>query len=620
MKKALSLFLAALLLPLALGAQLLTASGTLADNQMILGHYTTETLSTKGWGKVFLNGNNTVATDLTADELAIAQGSEIKAFRVGLFSSTEISRVFVIPVYSNGTFGTETSWPCSASSAGWNVIELDQSYLIDLPTDAKLRIGFDYVQNGTKDTPLSVVREGTVYTSYHKKNGNWVNYGVNTTGNLSLQLIIENDNFPQYILRARKLILNKTNVKTGDAIPFTFETCNLGAAPVEAGAATYVVAIDGQEAATLTNAQALTDTYTSISGAVSTEGLAAGEHTLTVTLASIYGEALDEPIVLSATFKNFDFGFTRQMRLVEQFTSTYCTHCPKGVATLQALSDLRGDIAWVGVHQNMSGTDVFRTAQCDTIADLQLCDGYPEASFDRSAGVEDANSVCAVISYTNYAAGATFFSDFLESVSQLPSWATVNINSTYDPETRQAAITIDGALVPNYEDFMGSDSKLTVYITEDNLVSPQYNNGAWDNNFVHNGVLRLALGSAKGVDLKRNGETYKNEFTVNIPEEWKADDLNIVAFISRPLGNPVNDIYVTNANKRKLGDFDQPTAAPGDLNGDNEIDIADVVMLIDVVLNGKPQGLDDAICDLNGDSEIDIADVVMLIDMILNEN
>ena len=613
MKKSLSLLLAALLLPLVLGAQML------APNQIIIGHYTTDSLSTKGWGKTFLNGNNIVATDLTPEELAIAQGSQIKAFRVGLSSATDVSRVFVIPVYADGTFGTETSWTCNVSSEGWNVIELETPYLIDLPDDAKLRIGFDYLQDGTKATPLSVVKVGNVHTTYHLRGGKWTNFGVNTVGNLSLQLIVENDNFPQYILRARKLILTKTNVKTGDAIPFTFETCNLGAAPVEAGAATYVVAIDGHEVATVTNPQTLTGTYTSISGAVSTAGLTAGEHTLTVTLASIYGEPLDEPIVLSATFKNFDFGFTRQMRLVEQFTSTYCTHCPKGVATLQALSDLRGDIAWVGVHQNMSGTDVFRTEQCDTIADLQLCNGYPEASFDRSAGVEDANSVCAVISYTNYAEGATFFSNFLESVSQLPSWASVNINSTYDPETRQAAITIDGGLVPNYEDFMGSDSKLTVYITEDNLVSPQYSSGSWDNNFVHNGVLRLALGSAKGVDLKRNGDAYKNEFTVNIPEEWKADDLNIIAFISRPLGNPVKDIYVTNANKRKLGESDQPVIVAGDLNGDGEIDVADVSALIACVLNSNAAGYDIAAIDVDGDGQCDVSDVSLLINIILGK-
>ncbi|MCR5643695.1 MAG: BspA family leucine-rich repeat surface protein [Prevotella sp.] len=51
----------------------------------------------------------------------------------------------------------------------------------------------------------------------------------------------------------------------------------------------------------------------------------------------------------------------------------------------------------------------------------------------------------------------------------------------------------------------------------------------------------------------------------------------------------------------------------GDLNGDREIDVTDVVELIDMVLSGStdPSG------DINGDGEVDVTDVVELIDMVL---
>jgi hypothetical protein len=52
---------------------------------------------------------------------------------------------------------------------------------------------------------------------------------------------------------------------------------------------------------------------------------------------------------------------------------------------------------------------------------------------------------------------------------------------------------------------------------------------------------------------------------------------------------------------------------PGDVNGDNEVNIADVNALLDMILTG----CSDAVGDVNGDNEVNIADVNALIDMIL---
>ena len=53
---------------------------------------------------------------------------------------------------------------------------------------------------------------------------------------------------------------------------------------------------------------------------------------------------------------------------------------------------------------------------------------------------------------------------------------------------------------------------------------------------------------------------------------------------------------------------------PGDVNGDGEINIADVNAVIDMILSGSG----DMSGDVNGDKEVNIADVNALIDMILN--
>lgn len=59
----------------------------------------------------------------------------------------------------------------------------------------------------------------------------------------------------------------------------------------------------------------------------------------------------------------------------------------------------------------------------------------------------------------------------------------------------------------------------------------------------------------------------------------------------------------------------QADAAPGDANGDGEITIGDVSVLIDLLLDGNPVVSDGL--DVNGDGVVTIADVSALIDMLL---
>ena len=58
----------------------------------------------------------------------------------------------------------------------------------------------------------------------------------------------------------------------------------------------------------------------------------------------------------------------------------------------------------------------------------------------------------------------------------------------------------------------------------------------------------------------------------------------------------------------------QDEALTGDVNGDGEVNIADVNAIIEMILTGnmRPEG------DVNGDTEINIADVNAVIGIILN--
>ncbi|MBQ6167869.1 MAG: dockerin type I repeat-containing protein [Muribaculaceae bacterium] len=56
---------------------------------------------------------------------------------------------------------------------------------------------------------------------------------------------------------------------------------------------------------------------------------------------------------------------------------------------------------------------------------------------------------------------------------------------------------------------------------------------------------------------------------------------------------------------------------PGDIDGDGEIGIGDVIGLIDLMLAGEISIEDYPAADVNGDGKIDIGDITALIDQLL---
>lgn len=651
MKKFLSLLMAAMLLPLAMNAQLLgnqdikvqrapyalktftqrlttPTRADLGENQLILGHYDTDDLasSDEGLGITGLAGVRRLGTVLTPDELTIFQGGKIIKFRVGLATATAISNVFVAPVSATGTIGTLQVWSCNSNLAGWNEIELPTPYEINLGPDEGLLIGFDYRQTSS-NYPISAVMVGDIYPTYLYYQNQWQNVGLDPYGNLSVQCVVESEYFPDYMISISKLAANNY-IKQGDNIEFTFVTKNKGIATEEipAGACTYDVFIDGELVTTISNPEPFTRQGLAIGASVPSTGMQAGHHNLKVVVNSLNGVPVENPISLSRDFIIYSNSFDRQMHLIEEFTSNSCTYCPLGANMLHLLMDMRDDIAMVAIHGNQSTVDPCNTAQCDTLFNYMGTGGWPYGAFNRSVGWEDDVTIANGIGYNaeyqqEVASALSSFLDYLADAT--PSFATVNINSTMDPDTRDAVITIDGELTSDFDIMMGEDAKLNVFLSEDGLVYRQLNLGTWVSNYVHNHVFRLALGSAFGVQLNKvEGNKYCNTFEVNIPSAWDTDNMEIVAFISRPLANGATgvytDMFVNQANKRKFGEFDEPSYIRGDVNDDAKVNIDDITLLINYLLTGDETGinLNAANCDEAGNINID--DVTTLINFLLS--
>jgi hypothetical protein len=581
MRKLLLLTMAALMMPAVMNAQVVLqpknnapmkalthfkapAGVEIAENQKIMGHFDSDDLLEGGLGMTSMPGVIPLATVISPDELQVFQGGKIVAFRVGLAEATPVTRVFVAPVSSAGVpsgVGTLIEWPCQTGEQGWNEIVLDTPYEINLDETTSLMIGFDYTQTRT-NYPIGLSKDGDIYPTYaYLKTGRvpkWTDMGI-TSYNVAVQCIVENDNFPEYILNFNKLYVPEY-LQSGKNLEFLFHVKNSGVKKVAPGALTFDVTLDGEPLTTISNPAEFTYKDTTFVYSLPVGELESGTHTMSVTMATLNGEPLENPVTLAGSFKVFAESFPRQKHIVEQLTSTYCTYCPLGNSMLSILTAQRNDIIWVGVHGNLNGgVDPYRSAQGDSLMSY-LTGGqisYPSGAFDRMTGWEDdVNIVNSLGYYEQYhqlvAEQLGLFFDYIGE--DIPSFASINMECELDTASREMSLTVSGDLSSDFDIMMGADSKLTVYLIEDKLVAPQLNSGTWVDDYMHNGVFRRAMRSVLGTTLNRNGNSYSNEFKYTIPGGWNINNLRVVAFVSRPLKRTMSftDFYITNAECIRL--------------------------------------------------------------------
>lgn len=118
--------------------------------------------------------------------------------------------------------------------------------------------------------------------------------------------------------------------------------------------------------------------------------------------------------------------------------------------------------------------------------------------------------------------------------------------------------------------------------------------------------------------------------TIYAGEGWSTESVTVsgnmfigCAKLVGAQGTAYDEIHVDASYAHIDGGLDNPgyftekdDTQRGDVNGDWEVNIADINCIIAVIL-GAPNTYGDRV-DVNGDSEVDIADVNAVIDMILN--
>jgi len=208
--------------------------------------------------------------------------------------------------------------------------------------------------------------------------------------------------------------------------------------------------------------------------------------------------------------------------LIEEFTGQDCGYCPYG---MNCISDFTAnDTNFIVIlHHYGYKQDHFTVSGSKTITNALGVDGAPSMTIDRAkTKTEDGNQTVFHPGYLPSTDKAQFATT---------TYASVDIENTYDPANRQLNIKVSGALAT--KDYPALF--LTVLVKESGMVDYQadyyYSFEGWEE-FRHTNAVRAFLTDAKGDEVSVKKQRYNAEYTIDLDPNWVADNCMVVAFLS----------------------------------------------------------------------------------------
>lgn len=497
--------------------------------------------------------------------------------------------------------------------AHWNYVWFDEPYKIDTknfdgllpyydftPSNMSADAGYPIASSGTYAGTCGALAYGDVDGKHDQSSWAWQPIYLGTDGsNLMIQLIIEKEdgNFIIHDLVMDKIAMSpfvKNDTKTGVAF-----TChNDGRDNITN--VKFGIEVDGEKMGTFTyDKDNVGDKFREITNADYSNipvGLpvdkdwAIGEHEVTVYPVLVEGKEPAGDLTndkLTTKFKVYKENFDRTKNLVEFYAcqlSKY-TYFADQVLTKTANAREEDDLAIVSIHGegqqvNEDGSvekleDVFTVPEANKLAYYSTpSDGSgafnryfydndvinAEKALTVNMAAQDASDQDNVVSMLN-----TIIN---ESAAYYPSFSTVGIESKLDDATGKLTIKVMGKLINDYQKLIGDDARLTVYLTEDKVIGKQNTGGSIAKpRFTHNHVLRKIVTGTLGDALQTNGNSYENDYEIELDDAWKSKNMHIIAFVSRPmketekdgktaLASAMNDLWVDNTNMVAVGESD----------------------------------------------------------------
>ena len=236
----------------------------------------------------------------------------------------------------------------------------------------------------------------------------------------------------------------------------------------------------------------------------------------------------------------------KRVVLLEEFTGHQCQNCPDAHAVARVLKDQYGvQLAVIAIHAGN-----FANVSADYPYDFRNSTGTELFAFFNGFAVPSG-----MINRRDFSSSRTQLKTFTswngliaEEIAKDPD-LDIRISKNYEAATRRLSVKID---LKGLRSATGN-FRLSLFLTESGIISPQKHGSQRIENYIHNNVLRISFNGTYGVPVMSGGitldksETY--EYTITLPGDWVAENCEIVAFVY-----DADSYYVSQAAKKYVKD------------------------------------------------------------------
>ncbi|MBT8262002.1 MAG: Omp28-related outer membrane protein [Bacteroidia bacterium] len=244
----------------------------------------------------------------------------------------------------------------------------------------------------------------------------------------------------------------------------------------------------------------------------------------------VYAEFDDNGNTQTTETETFNIIIPKQKIAVEDYTGTWCGYCPRVTASIEAIHEVTDDIAVVAIHND----DEMAIPIEEDLRNEFGVFGFPAGRINRTVKWENPQDPQDVI-----------------SIAGVDTDLAIAITSSVTGNNLNVKVT-----VASENDIQ--NTKLVVYLVEDNIIadqvnyydndptSPYYQQGNPIVDFVHNDVLRAALTDAFGNAVSSTAalEDYNASYQIALSPEFVVANLKIVAMIVEQDNTALNAQYV----------------------------------------------------------------------------
>ncbi len=218
--------------------------------------------------------------------------------------------------------------------------------------------------------------------------------------------------------------------------------------------------------------------------------------------------------------------------LLEEFTGHKCGNCPAAAKKLEELHQIYGEkLISLAIHTgDFAATDEnfpedYSTSEGDELNSFFGISSYPTALINR---VEYNNNLVLP-------GVATFWEDALKEIIDKEQILEISIVNEFDSINRNLKTSVQIEFLKEFDDKLN----LSIYLIENNIISPQDDYSLGDEhyveNYVHKHILRSTLNGTWGTELLEsnldNKKIVKTFLKENLNEKWNMENCVIIAFV-----------------------------------------------------------------------------------------